>query len=376
MIKPTGMIKHLGVHLDDSLTFHAHTDDAAARGSQCLGVLSALRHNHRGLSTYTALHLIRTAFLPKILWASPVWWTGSQHILTRLEPIYHRALRWASGLPAYTAIRKLLLLTRSPPLSAILNHLSARYAIHLMFAAADHPLQEYIELVSRQISQPWLNARGPQGTGTGTGTGRKVHYPTLRRPMSLVARHLRAGEILEDTHIAGPSPTPPFPISMARLEDPAEAPQQHRDHLQKLPEGTVLLYTDGSKSDRHRCGSAWTIYHNRHLQHDDTPGPELASGYCCIGDKSEVYDAELHAIQEGLLFLASTGTEGAPGNLVVCVDNQAALMTLAGGNPNGTEYAQHTLNTIGLLQGQGWSVSGLWTPAHCGIPGKIGRAHV
>ena len=30
VIKPTGTIKHLGVHLDDSLTFHVHTDDAAA----------------------------------------------------------------------------------------------------------------------------------------------------------------------------------------------------------------------------------------------------------------------------------------------------------------------------------------------------------
>ena len=111
-------------------------------------MLSALRHNHRGLLTYTALHLICTAFLSKILWASPVWWRGSQHILTRLEPIYHRALRWASGLPAYTAIRKFLLLTRSPPLRAILNRLSARYAIRLMFAASDHPLQEYLELTS------------------------------------------------------------------------------------------------------------------------------------------------------------------------------------------------------------------------------------
>ena len=171
--------------------------------------------------------------------------------------------------------------------------------------------------------------------------------------------------MLEGTHIAGPPPTPPFPISMARLEDPAEGPRQHRDHLQKLPEGTVLLYTDGSKSNHYRSGSAWTIYHSRH---DDAPSPELASGYCCIGDKSEVYDAELHAIQEGLLFL--TFTEWVPDHLVVCADNQAVLMTLAGGNPNGTEYAQHPLNMTGLLQGRGWSVSGLWTPAHCGIPGN------
>ena len=31
VVKPAGSIKHLGVHLDDSLTFHPHTGDAAAR---------------------------------------------------------------------------------------------------------------------------------------------------------------------------------------------------------------------------------------------------------------------------------------------------------------------------------------------------------
>ena len=67
--------------------------------------LASLRHNHRRLSAYTVLHLVRAAFFPKMLWASPVWWTGSQHILRLLEPVYHRALGWASGLPAYVAIR-------------------------------------------------------------------------------------------------------------------------------------------------------------------------------------------------------------------------------------------------------------------------------
>ena len=43
VIKPTGTIKHLGVHLDSSLTFHAYTDDAAARGSQCVRLGRLLR---------------------------------------------------------------------------------------------------------------------------------------------------------------------------------------------------------------------------------------------------------------------------------------------------------------------------------------------
>ena len=120
IIKPLKSIKHLGVHLDDTLSFHTHADKAAAMGYKCLGQLAALRHRHKGLSTYTALHLVKTAFIPKMLWASPVWWTGSQHVLTRLEPAYHRALRWATGMPDFTPLRKLFAIAHMPLLQCLL----------------------------------------------------------------------------------------------------------------------------------------------------------------------------------------------------------------------------------------------------------------
>ena len=106
------------------------------------------------------------------------------------------------------------------------------------------------------------------------------------------------------------------------------------------------------------------LVHLPPTQYPDSP--ELASGYCCIGDKAEVYDTEIHAIQEGLLYIISTSWT--PIHILVCADNQAALLTLSAGNPNGTEYAQHTLQAVSQLQEMGWSTSGLWTPAHCGMP--------
>ena len=74
------------MRVDDALTFHAHTE-AAFQGYKCLSQLTNLRHRHYGPSIYTALHLIKTAFLPKMLWAPLPWWTGSQHIPNRLEPV-------------------------------------------------------------------------------------------------------------------------------------------------------------------------------------------------------------------------------------------------------------------------------------------------
>ena len=125
-IEPSPLINHLGIHFDDSLSFCSHADVAASEGLKNLARLTALRHQHRGLSTYTARHLIKTALLPKMLWASPVWWAGSQPVLSRLEPVYHQALRWATGLPKYVSNRKLFLLSRSPPLQCMLDQLPPR----------------------------------------------------------------------------------------------------------------------------------------------------------------------------------------------------------------------------------------------------------
>ena len=93
--------------------------------------------------------------------------------------------------------------------------------------------------------------------------------------------------------------------------------------------------------------------------------------HCSIGSKAEVSDAELHAIQKGLAFLASSGWPA--GRVVICADNQAALLTLAANNPEGLEHARNALLTVSTLRNEGWSVSGLWTPAHCGILGTRER---
>jgi len=191
-----------------------------------------------------------------------------------------------------------------------------------------------------------------------------MHYPTLKRPLALVARFLSAGEILEDLDTPGPTPPPQFSVTILKAiataeGSPSDNATLHREHIGKLPYNTVFLYTDGSKLDTHQCGSGWTANHQNH---------EIAFGKCNIGLKAEVYDAEIHAIQEGLLALETSQSQ--PTQVLICADNQAALQTLQSGNPNNTEFARHTLNIIARLVLKGWQIMGLWTPAHCGIPGN------
>lgn len=96
-----------------------------------------------------------------------------------------------------------------------------------------------------------------------------------------------------------------------------------------------------------RCGSTWALF-----RQIDGSAVELAAGQCCID-------------QKGLLPILSLDCH--PTGIVVCVDNRSALTSE---NPTGSEFARNIPLTIHHLRDNGWSAKGLWTPAHCRIPGN------
>ena len=82
---------------------------------------------------------------------------------------------------------------------------------------------------------------------------------------------------------------------------------------------------------------------------------------------SEVYDAEIHAVMEGLTALSRSHLS--PGEVFICIDNQAAIHTLES-NAELHQAAQISQNLHHVLVHKGWSIHTLWTPAHQGIPGN------
>jgi hypothetical protein len=128
-VQPTRTIKQLGVIIDESLNFSAHVRHAASKGMQSLGRLRFLRHGNQGIPAYIARHLTMTAILPRMLWASPVWWLGNPGALNPLTVAYNRCARWIAGLPSSTDSTKLLICAHLPPVHRYLDYLSRRYAI-------------------------------------------------------------------------------------------------------------------------------------------------------------------------------------------------------------------------------------------------------
>jgi ribonuclease HI len=335
-ITPKRQIKYLGVFIDESLTFKYHAAMAAARANKVLGSLNFLRHRSRGIPAHIAHHLAMTAIFPAMFWASPAWWAGTPGVIATLKVAYNTVARWITGLPLNTRITNLITLAHLPPMEVYLDYLSLRYAIRLHFL-------------------PNYHALGPPCEQLKTHT----NLPGLHRLYN-VSKHLVQGK-LEDrtaTTTAGgvAKTTSPNP-------DKTTQPQQlHEKWLQTHPDHTVIIYTDGSKLANGAVGCGWTIYHC-----GDQQLHRFTEGRCHLGSRAEVFDAELHAIQEAVSALLTTTLPRT--TVLICIDNQAAIDTLHF-NKHNHEYARRTLEIMRKLQLLGWQISTVWCPSHCGIRGN------
>jgi len=121
-----------------------------------------------------------------------------------------------------------------------------------------------------------------------------------RTPLPLaLSKHLVQGKLENRTTTSTadgtnvlPSPNP----------DKTTTPQQlHEEWLHTLPNHTVVIYTDGSKLENGSVGCGWATFHC-----SDQQLYRLGEGSCHLGNRAEVYDAELHAIQEAVTSLLTT----------------------------------------------------------------------
>jgi ribonuclease HI len=329
-------IKYLGVFIDESLTFKYHATMAAARANKVLGSLKFLRHRSRGIPAHIAHHLAMTAIFPAMFWASPAWWAGTPGVIATLKVAYNAVARWITGLPLNTRTTNLITLAQLPPMEVYLDYLSLRYAIRLHFL-------------------PTYHALGPPCDKPST----HANLPGLHRLYNL-SKHLIQGKLEDRT-----TTTTAGGVGNATSPNPDKTTKPrplHEEWLRTLPDHTIVIYTDGSKLANGAVGCGWAIYHC-----GDQQLHRLTSGSCHLGHRAEVYDAELHAVQEAITTLLITTMPHT--KVFICIDNKAAIDTLQL-NKSNHEYARRTIQIIDKLRLLGWTIQTIWCPSHCDIQGN------
>jgi len=146
--------------------------------------------------------------------------------------------------------------------------------------------------------------------------------------------------------------------------DKTTTPQQlHEEWLHTLPNHSIVTYPDSSKPENRSVGCGWATFHC-----SDQQLYRLGQGSCHQGNWAEVYDAELHVIQEAVTSLLTTTALRA--TAIIFVDNRMALKILQF-NKHNYEYTRRVLEMISDLSLLGWKIFTTWCPSHCNINGNV-----
>jgi ribonuclease HI len=339
-VMPSKQITLLGIITDNTLSFIIHAQNAASKAIQTLGSIMYLRQGDYGINPKIARYLVLAKVMPRMFWASPIWWTGTQSVLAPLEIGYNRIARWITGLPTSTRTTKLLNCAQLPPLHLWLDLKTTNYAIRLITLPINHNLKPL---------PPYDPSR--------------VSWPGAHRILSFVAPYLT--DKLETRSYSNPIDINSITVHLSKPKNESEAKtvcQSHSNWIKSLQTDSLIIYTDGSRSTNGSVGAGWVFYR---VTSDGLR--KIFENNCHLGYRMEVFDAELHAVHEALLVVAQLGF--IPGPIHVCIDNQAVTQVLSN-NPDKIEGSYRVCTEAHSLTQMGWKIFTVWIPSHCGIPGN------
>lgn len=190
-----------------------------------------------------------------------------------------------------------------PPILQLLEVKRLRFSARIKSLDKEHPLAKLTAEVTPPpiIKSITLRYQRPPKT-----------FPTrLRRTDRLLANCQRPALLPRRYHSETQQP-----LQTASKEDSAE---DFDKWLQSIPPSTLVVYTDGSLSEKGAAGYGYAVHQRDH---------SICQGAGRLGP-AEVFDAEARGALEGLK-AALRLPQSASQNIIVCLDNIAAARCLRG----------------------------------------------
>ncbi|KAJ3516558.1 hypothetical protein NMY22_g14182 [Coprinellus aureogranulatus] len=383
-VSPT--VRWLGVYFDRHLRFEQHAKLLATAGEAAVNGLLMLANTVRGLSQIHLRRLYLACIIPKILYASPVWWNNTSYQRKPLEKVQNRALRLICAAFKTSPIRALELEASIPPLHIHNKLLSRRCAIRFNKLPDSSP-------IIRRLGKDWLShphtrnpsqndspaqhnpPLPPQPIKRRTGNRRTESTTLLDLARYTDYRHERIDPFLLppwrrlqssfDFRIV----IDPFP-SFKGNDAKKKAADQHTAEVRRLltSASNLIVYTDGSlvrKAGFTRVGAGVVLYHQ---------GREVKNKILGLGGHAEVFDGEMAALAMGMN-LATNFSKNNPliTSIHFFVDNVLAASTIFNPRPTGGQRYAHSfyrLATRFLDANKENKISVRWCPSHCGVRGN------
>ncbi|KAB5587930.1 Reverse transcriptase from mobile element jockey protein [Ceratobasidium theobromae] len=361
IIRGANTVRWLGFFLDRRLNFKDHVSRMATRAKCILGGMRMLGNSLRGLSVYHARMLVNACIVPILTYGFALWFHGrnSKTHCKTLQTVQNLACRWASGSFRTAPVAVVEHTIAMPPIAFRIRRQCANYSAKLRHLPS-----------SSQVC-----ARLPEGFRTSTpGLASTARFS----PINALAAYTSPDAEARTPYLLMPWEgvkqlgEDRLTVSMPRCGSDAQKKAyalalQSRiaDLSQKV--GVATLYTDSacfSRDGRRHTGWGWCLM---------LGDSEIDHSGGALGPNHTSYDAECHAVADGITRVARLADQTPLYLLHIVSDNAGMLQGLLSSKPKGAPSsvdraarglcdlaARHQLLDL-LLS---------WCPAHHRVPGN------
>lgn len=325
--------RYLGMIFDQRLRWKQHLESLKAKATKAIDILKTTAKTKWGGDRATLLRLYRSLIRSKLDYGCFIYWSASDRIIKKLDPVHNTAIRLCTGA------------FRSSPVTSLYAETGEQ---SLYYRRQQLALQFYTRTLQNQ-NVPTYNF---------INNGRNTPN-TFRSLINEFMEQANIGnmQIMKANHLNEPIWTIPmvvcncFSYPKKTSSSDIEMKQLFYTHLNEAHDGVFQIYTDGSMTD-------------------DSVGYAVVAGRDVLKRRllndSGIYTAELLAILEAVIYVRDHATIN---NSVIFSDSRSAVMAVDSYN----SYHPIICNiksVILQIQRIPKQICICWVPAHVGISGN------
>jgi ribonuclease HI len=347
LVKPSKLVKWLGIYFDYGLTYKEHVSIKVSKAKQAFYRLERLANTERGLSPAAFRQLYQACVTSIADYGSILWWKGQASLKSKLQSLQNLGLRKILGAFKTSPIMTMEIDAALPPIEVRLNNSIRQYAFRLAKLAPSHPVNLWAET---NLSIP-LSLQKPIQLEKIRGSIQGLVDKNSLEPIN---------------HFAFPpwAKETPFKVIVSKLSKEEQA-KAHSDFIQQSQfSNSTIVYTDASSSAEAKGIGVGLI------AFDLSQGQRIISQKLLnLGPQQLVYNGELEGVTQGLEYLSRNAKQG--WTYKVYSDNQAGLYRLKTPSDNPGQQCQlRAIQAASLIKAKGASVALEWVPGHTDLLGN------
>lgn len=246
------------------------------------------------------------------LYGAELWWRGQKNHEHKVQQLLDRQARAITGMYSSTPIQGLMSEAGLLPAQILLDHRQRMYTYRLLTLPDDHPAKNILPISLRKRDASTTSADDqPEDT--------LIWAPGNDRPTSLsqwLARQLSITQAVDSAYGVEPIERSWRLHTELPLQVVVQPRQAALQEAKENREG-MIFWTDGSRLDSGRSGSAvvWL----------DTNSNKWQEKRRYLGEKKDLFDAELWAILDALEMTIKKTRYTNPTTVTIFTDSHAAI---------------------------------------------------